>query len=704
MAKWIWLNQQDYPEIQTTFCTQFCDKDGYSYAVADFFRTYTFQKRVIKANITVSGDTKFRLWVNGDFAVTGPVCPGGDYGYEKPMANHYANVLCFYPESNTLDFFAQVQLSPVVQTDVSAGRGGFYLKCIVTFSDGSKTVIGTDKSWLCTKNTAYLSPNKLNFTLPPDKKSNAEEIESVWNLKKSEIPNLQEEKVLPKNHCGLVTAPHTSQTFYLDFDRIYSGYAAFTVTAEGDCRISIKTFEVPEKVLWEEELHINGSMPYRSFRLNSIGGMELTVENNSETNVSISDAGLIFTCYPVDTEGTFSCSDELLNTIYDVGKWTTKICRQTIHLDSPKHQENLGCTGDYYVESLISYYCFGDPRLTRFDILRTADLLKQRGGFMFHTSYSLIWVQMLYDYYLFSGDSAVFGQTKDALHLLMDRFFGYEEKDTGLIDTPPSFMFIDWIPVDAYNLHHPPKALGQTALCAFYYRALCLAAKISDSLLDSEHARIYSDRAKRLKASFHKAFFVPEKGLYKSGLNTPAPEALVSQFMPQNTDKVYFGKHENSLAVLYGLCPENLSAPIMETVVNSSSLTDVQPYFMHFVLDAVYKAGLFADYGLPLIRQWKKQVDECSKGMKEMWGDFPGYGYDYSHAWGATPSYQLPAKLSGLTILEPGFKKITLAPNLFGLNWAEIDIPTPFGSIHMKLKKNETPVISVPDEIEYQVI
>ena len=70
MAKWIWLNQQDYPEIQTTFCTQFCDKDGYSYAVADFFRTYTFQKRVIKASITVSGDTKFRLWVNGNFAAT----------------------------------------------------------------------------------------------------------------------------------------------------------------------------------------------------------------------------------------------------------------------------------------------------------------------------------------------------------------------------------------------------------------------------------------------------------------------------------------------------------------------------------------------------------------------------------------------------------------------------------------------------------
>ncbi len=704
MAKWIWLNEQDYPDIQSTFCTQFCSAEGYTYAVADFLRTFEFQKQIEKAEITVSGDTKFRLWVNGKFAVTGPVCPGGDYGYCQPMENHYANVLTLYPDSTALDFFAQVQLSPVVQTDVSAGRGGFYLECIVTFSDGSKTVAGTDKSWLCAKNTAYLSPNELNFTLPPDKKNNAEEIESVWNLKKSEIPNLQEEKVLPVNSCVLTAAPHTTQTFYLDFDRIYSGYAAFNVTAEGNCRIVVKTFEVPKKVLWEEDLCAKSSFFYRSFRLNSVGGMELTVENDSETTVTVSDAGLIFTCYPVDTEGTFSCSETLLNKIYDVGKWTTKICRQTIHLDSPKHQENLGCTGDYYVESLISYYCFGDPRLTRFDILRTAGLLRSRDGFMFHTSYSLIWVQMLYDYYLFSGDKTVLSDTKDALHLLLERFHGYEAEDTGLIDTPPSFMFIDWIPVDAFNLHHPPKALGQTALNAFYYRALCLAAKISCILQDEEHSEAYEARAARLKEAFHKTFFVPEKGLYKSGLPTPTPAELVNQFMPQNTQKIYFGKHENSLAVLYGLCPQSLSSSIMEKVLTEHGLTDVQPYFMHFVLDAVHQAGLFEKYGLPLIRQWKKQIDECDKGMKEMWGDFPGYGFDYSHAWGATPSYQLPSKLSGLTIIDPGFRKITLAPNLFGLNWAEIEIPTPFGGIHLKLRKNETPGIFVPDGIEYQVI
>ena len=70
------------------------------------------------------------------------------------------------------------------------------------------------------------------FTIVPAKKSRAAEIESVWNLKKSEIPNLYEEKVLPKEGGSLIATPHTKQTFCLDFDRIYSGCAAFNVTAD----------------------------------------------------------------------------------------------------------------------------------------------------------------------------------------------------------------------------------------------------------------------------------------------------------------------------------------------------------------------------------------------------------------------------------------------------------------------------------------
>ncbi len=46
-----------------------------------------------------------------------------------------------------------------------------------------------------------------------------------------------------------------------------------------------------------------------------------------------------------------SFSDQDLNEIYELGKHTLKICRQTIELDSPMHQENLGCIGDYMISA-----------------------------------------------------------------------------------------------------------------------------------------------------------------------------------------------------------------------------------------------------------------------------------------------------------------------------------------------------------------
>lgn len=119
---------------------------------------------------------------------------------------------------------------------------------------------------------------------------------------------------------------------------------------------------------------------------------------------------------------------------------------------------------------------------------------------------------------------------------------------------------------------------------------------------------------------------------------------------------------------------------------------------MHFVLEAIYKTGLFEKYGLREIHKWDDVVAQCGMGMKEAWGDFPGYRYDYSHGWGATPSYQLPSKISGLEILEPGFKSISLSPCLFGLDFAEISIPTPFGDIYISIS-DETR-IKIPDGIK----
>lgn len=83
------------------------------------------------------------------------------------------------------------------------------------------------------------------------------------------------------------------------------------------------------------------------------------------------------------------------------------------------------------------------------------------------------------------------------------------------------------------------------------------------------------------------------------------------------------------------LTDSNLTA-IMEKVMTDKYLTQPQPYFMHFVLQALDKVGLFGKYGIDAILKWQKLLDECDSLLKKMWNFIPGV--DYSHAWSATPA------------------------------------------------------------------
>lgn len=103
------------------------------------------------------------------------------------------------------------------------------------------------------------------------------------------------------------------------------------------------------------------------------------------------------------------------------------------------------------------------------------------------------------------------------------------------------------------------------------------------------------------------AFYDTGRGLYFDGLDTPGQE---NAWQPANPNRRYFSQHTNSLAVLYGLAGDAMRTPIMEQVMADDSLIAAQPYFLHFVLDALDAAGLFEKYGLAQIRRWTRLVEE----------------------------------------------------------------------------------------------
>jgi len=189
MDPWIWLPIKEYPKTQHTKFDFFgedvyensCDVAEFqksfllhnsddSYAVAEFRKTYSFNKKIVSVSIRFSGDTEVQLFCNGDMIATGPSAVGGDFlSNGKSREWYYANQTEYVTTRKSLDFFARVKLCPTRICEYSKGHGGFMLCADIRFEDGSTERVSTDNTWLSRKNGAYVSTLVYDGSILPDK-------------------------------------------------------------------------------------------------------------------------------------------------------------------------------------------------------------------------------------------------------------------------------------------------------------------------------------------------------------------------------------------------------------------------------------------------------------------------------------------------------------------------------------------------------
>ncbi|MBO5360049.1 MAG: hypothetical protein J6B25_04310 [Clostridia bacterium] len=694
---WIWLPTDKYPDRQTCCYSDLeSDKSGL-FTVAEFKRNYSFGKKIKSAKLRFSADTALQLYVNGEICATGPASPGGDFlSNDKPRSNFYSSEKVIEPDTDVIGFFARVRMKPDRGFEFSSGRGGFMLSGELTFADGTKEIIQTDSTWLVRFNGAYCGSRRYDSGIEADEYVNAQEIQNIWHTKTAPIPVAAEQK----HSRSFTLGANESKSVELELDRIYAGYVYAKANGKINARITCReTDEQGNK----ESLCFEGDGEYRGFYMHSAGELIADLVNLSDEEAEI-EIGFIATCLPVDKEALTLTSDEDLNRVLDTCRHTLKYCRQTIHLDSPKHCEPLACTGDYYIETLMTAFSFGDMSLAKFDVQRTAELLRNNHGRMFHTTYSLIWVRMLLDVYKFTGDKELLTECEDALIMLLNRFSGYIG-DNGLIETPPDYMFVDWIYIDGISMHHPPKALGQTCLNLYYFGALGFAAEIYSLLGEDALAQDCIRRREILQQAINSQLFDSEKGLYFEGLNTPSEGDFSDwKWMVENVDKRYYLKQSNILAAYFGVCDKETAHKILHKIMSDECPGDYQPYFAHYLLEAIYSNGLREDYTLKVIERWKAPVAQCPKGLVEGFiAPEPTYSFDHSHAWGGTPLWSLPKALIGFEMIRPGFEEISLSPSLLGLSHAKVELPTPYGNVTVEMEKGKEPKITHPKEIKVQI-
>jgi hypothetical protein len=234
----------------------------------------------------------------------------------------------------------------------------------------------------------------------------------------------------------------------------------------------------------------------------------------------------------------------------------------------------------------------------------------------------------------------------------------------------------------------------------FYFGALWNAASIFAELNLPGEAEACLTRREALREAVNRELFDPERGIYFEGLNTPTEEYLICGWMPQNVEKRYYRKHTNILAACYGICDDDTARELIHRIMADEIEGDCQPYFTHYLLEAVYRLGLREEYTRTIVERWIQPTRECPKGLVEGFvTPEPGYGFDHSHAWGGTPLYSLPKALMGLEILSPGMTELSLDPSLLGLGYAMAELMTPYGPVTVEMKEGTDPVIRHPDQV-----
>jgi alpha-L-rhamnosidase len=668
-AQWIWLAEP--PPAKTE--------------MAQFRKEVVLPAAPTQVLAWLSADVFYRLYVNGRLVSRGPADIGRDYDRAQEGAQWLYDFreLTPYFHAGTNVVAAEVFTTGFVGSRVTRKKNGFLFEAEVRMPGQAPLTVKTDSTWrsVAADWRAAPAPALRGWRLPGYEDASwptSAKVQSVWTpLAASELPPLMEARYPWR--AVAQSSPTVRQegerfllsgdgSFTLQFDRVLAAYPTLKVKGGAGAKLTIIPGELPGQKSRIVSVGLGeGVQEFEYPFLDSFSVLRIEATNVTAP-LEILDVGAVFSSYPVAYKGAFECSDPALTRLWAVSRWLTQICMQTHHLDSPNHQEPICDPGDYLIESLANYYAFGEPWLARQDLRKFGGLLRQLNYRNFHTSYSLLWLQMLMAYYDYTGDRALVIELAPQVNGLVDTFTGWRG-NYGLISEAPNYMFMDWVTIGGFGCHHPPAVIGQGYMTAFYYRALQDALRVAEVVGD----RVRANRLRSQVAfAFNHELWSPKDGLYRDG--RPFQSSLKpSQWLPADKDIETFSTQVNTLAVLYDLAPKRRQEAIMDALMARPDL-NAQPYFMFFVFEALNHAGKFGEYGVAQMKRW--QIVEATQSYHEMWD-----GGDLSHAWGAAPMIQMSASILGVRPLTPGFATFEVRPQTCGLDWARGVVPTPHGPI-----------------------
>jgi alpha-L-rhamnosidase len=509
------------------------------------------------------------------------------------------------------------------------------------------------------------------------------------------------------------TAPGRPAVLVIDFGRVVSGYPRLRVEGPEGAVIDLAYSErlvegrVPVQPAGpvgtqnaDRYVLREGPQEWERFEWAGFRYLQLTIRNASEAGhpLRIRTASVNFTSYPVQRRlpTGFRCSDDLLNRLWEAGTYTLQLCMHDGYEDCPSREQRQW-VGDAYVEMLVDFAAFGDPRLAA-KLLRQVAQSQRADGMtqmatpgdaaarwgVFITDYCLSWIMALGEYVRYSGDTSLAEELFPAVARALAWFEPYLDQH-GLLNNVPGWIFIDWADVDRR---------GQcTALNALYHAALQHAAGLARLAGAASLGRRYRRLARAVREALNARLWDQERGVYIDACVEGVQSRRVSQ-------------QANAACIALGVAPRARWPRMLAYVLDESRLRatstelgeigpadfneehDVvlaQPFFMHVVHRALAAAGRHVDLLDSIRRRWGAMLEAGSSTFWEHW-----HGQESQcHAWSATPTFDLSTEVLGVRPLTPGFARFAVEPHPAGLDWARGAFPSPAGDITVAWKHGE---------------
>lgn len=600
------------------------------------------------------------------------------------------------------------------------GRARMIAMLRVCYKDGSVDVIGTDDSWKATHDGPFLSNNiycgdiyDARREMPGWEKAGFDD--SAWEnatVVPSPSGNCQSQLMPPiaqVEELKPVGVKNFGDTMYVfDFGRNIAGVSELSARGPEGTKVTLTHSELvkedgtiemrnidcylipqPDYHLQCDIYYMKGqgletwapSFVYHGFRY---------VEVKSSAPLKL-DSGSLKARYihsAVDSRGEFSCSNELLNTIWDMARRTYLNNLHSIFTDCPTREKN-GWTADNFLTCELALLNFDMVPYFNKWVYDVVDNLREDGrisGIMPDWGWGYDdWIGPVWDSSIFSIAEYLYNFTGDlqpirTLWPVYKKYLEYLKTREGA-DGLPTYGIGDWVYL---NVATPTEF---TTPC-FYYKDYCVMSRFA--ALMGEDPAPYRQKAQEIRNAINAKWFDAANNLYANGSQAAQGVALYLGIVPEG--------HEQAVA-------DNLDASIKANngflefgSMGSKTVPRMLTRYGH--VDTAY--GLTTKEECPSWGGWVKQCGFTT--LAETWILSPVFkDASVDHAFLGDIAAWYVNDLAGINCDPdtPGFRNVIIRPHFpEGLDSASASYDSVRGRISVSWKRVGSSV-SIDAEIPY---